>query len=65
VLVADLNPEDWTLRPDRYYLVEDGLGRAQLASGSQAQGARVLGPVLFVCRPPSRDAPQTSDLMSL
>lgn len=32
-----------------------------------AAGARVLGPVLFLCRPPSRDgmAATTSELLSM
>jgi hypothetical protein len=68
VLVADIAPSDASLAPDRYYLAEDARGVAQLMPGGEAAyAACVLGPVLFVCRPPSRDtvAAATSELMSL
>ena len=68
ILVADIAAEDIALQHDKYYLVEDASGRTQLMTGGDAAAvARVLGIVLFVCRPPSRDTPAatTSELMSV
>ncbi|KAI3438182.1 hypothetical protein D9Q98_000619 [Chlorella vulgaris] len=68
VLVADIGAEIESLQPEKYYLGEDASGEVQLMTGDEAMAAaRVLGTVLFVCRPPSRDsqASSTSELMSL
>ena len=68
ILVVDIANEDTSVQPEKYYLAADGAGRALLLAGSEVGAeARVLGPVLFVCRPPSRDSPAntTSELMSV
>ncbi len=68
VVVVDIAADVSSVQPSQYYLVADGYGRLDLAPGGEAAGgARVLGPVLFLARPPSRDTPSatTSELMSL
>lgn len=68
VVVVDIAAGGGAVQPSQYYLVADGYGRLDLAPGGEAEGAaRVLGPILFLARPPSRDTPSatTSELMSL
>ena len=69
VLVADIAAADRSVKPECYYLAADaGGGAVRLAAGGElGEGARVLGPVLFLARPPSRETPAaaTSELMSL
>lgn len=67
VVVVDI-AADRSVQPSQYYLIAHDGGRLDLAPGSEAAGAaRVLGPLLFLARPPSRDTPSatTSELMSL
>jgi len=68
VVVVDIAAEDQSVRPEAYYLAADGSGTLRLTPGGEvAAAAQVLGPVLFLCRPPSRETPAatTSELMSL
>lgn len=68
VLVVDIAAETAALKPDCYYLATDDSGKMRLMAGGEAEAAaRVLGPVLFLCRPPSRETPAatTSELLSM
>lgn len=68
VVVVDIAAEDASIRPEAYYLAADGSGTLRLTPGGEAAAAaRVLGPILFLCRPPSRETPaaSTAELMSL
>ena len=68
VVVVDIAAEDASIRAETYYLTADGSGALRLTPGGEAAAAaRVLGPVLFLSRPPSRETPaaSTSELMSL
>jgi hypothetical protein len=73
LLVLDVDAEDTSVQADRYYVVENATGGVDLAEGADAMDIAaktpdaVLGPVLFLCRPPSRDgaASATSELLSL
>lgn len=68
VLVVDIAADAAPVAPEKYYLAEAGDGSVQLmAGGAAAEAPRVLGPVLFLCRPPSRDtaAATTSELLSM
>lgn len=54
----------------RYYLLRRGDGGVRLAAGAEAAAAgqeAVLGPVLFLGRPPAREgsAGQTAELLSV
>lgn len=69
LLVADvaMNKEEPISIGD-YYLVEGGDGKVSLKAGSEGlDEAAVLGKVLFLCRPPSRDsdAASTSELLQM
>lgn len=57
LLVVDLQPDDPTVREDAYYLATDAGGVLHLQDGSAVGSLRVLGPVLFLCRPPARWVP--------
>lgn len=66
--VVDLAPDNTTISADAYYLTAGPDGRLQLQEGGTVSADDVLGLVLFVCRPPSRDgglAGSTSELLSL
>lgn len=54
------------MQEDKYYLVENADGAVGLEEGSLVTG-RVLGLVLFLCRPPNREtaASGTSELLSV
>ena len=68
LLLLDLAPDDSTVQPKSYYLVAAGSGvRLVAGEAAAADPAAVIGPVLFLCRPPSREsaAAQTSELLSL
>jgi hypothetical protein len=54
------------VQEDKYYLVENADGAVGLEEGSLVTG-RVLGLVLFLCRPPNREtaASGTSELLSV
>lgn len=71
LLVVDAEPEDGVapdgFDPAAYYAVATAEGGMDVVDGAAAEGADVLGPVLFLCRPPSREstASATSELLSL
>lgn len=71
LLLVDLAPESQTVSSDNFYVIADPAhgGRLLLREGSALSGdSIVLGVVLFLCRPPSRDggmAGSTAELLSL
>jgi hypothetical protein len=68
VVDADAPPADLAeLAADQYYAVATPEGGVAFASGGLVGGAEVLGPVLMVVRPPSRDSVSaaTAELLSL
>ena len=67
VVVVDIGG-DCAVQPKQWYLVANENGKVELAPGVEAERvARVLGPVLLLARPPSRETPSatTSELMSV
>lgn len=56
-----------SISPEVYYLVEcGGDGGVDVSEGSAVTDvAKVLGPVLFLCRPPAREILSTHELLSL
>ena len=70
LLLVDTSPDTTEVRPGSYYLVATPEGGVRLTEGAEAAGAPpgdVLGTVMFLCRPPSRDTPAatTSELLSV
>ena len=71
LLVVDTAAEGSSSGPDpsQFYLLSASGGGVRLATGAVAaeEPAALLGPVLFLCRPPARDgaASQTAELLSV
>jgi len=68
LLVLDAEPSgEAAIDPGKYYGVEGVNGGVDLVPGSEVEGKALLGPVLFLCRPPNRDTvgATTAELLSL
>jgi len=67
-LLVDLALGSKEVSEDDFYLVADGSGLKLQEGSSVGSHAEVIGRVLFLCRPPSRDgglAGSTAELLSL
>jgi hypothetical protein len=67
VIVIDAAPSEPSLEEDQYYAVEAADGGVELMDGGAAAACQVLGPVLFLVRPPTRDTTgnTTSEILSV
>lgn len=69
-MIIDISPSarEAALDPAAYYMVALESGGVELLDGATITDAEsVLGPVLFLCRPPARDTTgsTTAELLSL
>lgn len=68
VLVMDVEPETSMVKNDGYYAIAVDGDAVEIVSGEKISNAQsVLGPVIFLCRPPARDSigATTPELLSL
>lgn len=67
LIIVDAEGEEVEADPNTYYLAAGAGGKVELLTGAQLEGKRIIGPVLFLCRPPAREsmAATTAELLSL